>query len=192
MVRRLTSRRHRSRRPRSNERGLTLVEVLISLGILTLAIVGIIPLFMRSMQSNALGRHYTQSAQVATARLEEFYTLPLDRTTLTIPSGSTTLVNDRFWVVNRAYPLNGGYWKTTAPTATEELHYSANATLRQYSVADIESSYQVVTPLDGNTPLPHVHLRELVLTVNHPRPAGSVSGILLPVRNLQLSALRAF
>jgi prepilin-type N-terminal cleavage/methylation domain-containing protein len=185
---------HQLRRTRkARQRGVSLVEVLVALTILLIALVGIMPLFMRSMQSNTLGRQYTQSAQVAASRFEEFLALPLDREALTVPIGDDELENDRVWRVDPNRPANGGRWVdgTLTTAANSGNRFGAVATLSQYSVNDIESDYQAKRPLMGDTPAPQVHLRQLAIRVVHPRPAGA-GGVLFPVQPLEITALRGF
>jgi Tfp pilus assembly protein PilV len=178
---------------RRHQRGVSLIEVLISLTILMIALVGIMPLFLRSMQSNTLGRQYTQSAQVAASRSEEFFTLPLENAQVAVPAGALQLANDRVWRINPTRPADGGKWVdgTLTTAANSGNRFGASSIVRQYSIIDIEDSYQAVLPLSGSTPAPQVHLRELVLSVNSPRQAG-IPGVFFPVRPLELTVLRSY
>jgi type II secretory pathway pseudopilin PulG len=172
---------------------MSLIEVLVSLTILLIALVGIMPLFMRSMQSNTLGRQYTQSAQVAATRSEEFFTLPLDRAELSVPAAANELANDRVWRIDPNRPADGGEWVdgTLVSAPNNGNRFGASARVRQYSIFDIENDYQATNALFGNTPEPQVHLRELAISVTSPRQAG-VPGLFFPVRPLEFTALRSF
>ena len=172
---------------------MSLIEVLVSLTILLIALVGIMPLCMRSMQSNTLGRQYTQSAQVAATRTEEFFTLPFDRAEVSVPPGSFVQNDNRVWRINPNAPADGGQWiaGTLTSAANSGNRFGTSANIRQYSVNDIETGFQALLPLDGSTPAPQVHLREMVLSVNSPRQAG-VPGLFFPVRPLELTALRSY
>lgn len=151
------------------------------------------PLFLRSMQSNVLGRQYTQSAQVAASRTEEFFSLPLDRVDTTLPLAALTRANNRVWRIDPNHPAEGGEWidGTLLSAANSGNRFGASSILRQYSINDIETSYQALLPLNGSTPAPQVHLRELALSVNSTRQNG-IPGVFFPVRPLELTALRSY
>lgn len=173
---------------------MSLIEVLVSLTILLIALVGIMPLFMRSMQSNTLGRQYTQSAQVAATRLEEFFNLPIDNGQIEVPAGGVVLTDDRVWRIDPAHPADGGLWVagTLTSAANSGNRFGAAATIRQYAIGDIGfPSYQLVTPKAGSAATTETHLYEIALSVTSPRQAG-VPGLFFPVRPLELTSIRSY
>jgi prepilin-type N-terminal cleavage/methylation domain-containing protein len=65
-------------RSRRGERGLTLVELLISLALLSFILLGIAPLFLSSVKANYAGNEYTSIHNMARDRLEQLMALPFN------------------------------------------------------------------------------------------------------------------
>jgi Tfp pilus assembly protein PilW len=63
---------------RRAERGLTLVELLIALGLLSFILLGIAPLFLSSVKANYSGNEYTSIHNMARDRLEQLMALPFN------------------------------------------------------------------------------------------------------------------
>jgi type II secretory pathway pseudopilin PulG len=63
---------------RRGELGLTLVELLISLALLSFILLGIAPLFLSSVKANYAGNEYTSIHNMARDRLEQLMALPFD------------------------------------------------------------------------------------------------------------------
>jgi prepilin-type N-terminal cleavage/methylation domain-containing protein len=63
--------------PRRGDAGLTLVELLIALALLSFVLLGIVPLFLASVKSNYSGNEYTSIHILARDRLEQLMNLPL-------------------------------------------------------------------------------------------------------------------
>lgn len=61
---------------RRREAGLTLVELLIALALLSFVLLGIVPLFLSSVKSNYSGNEYTSIHILARDRLEQLMNLP--------------------------------------------------------------------------------------------------------------------
>lgn len=61
---------------RNREAGLTLVELLIALALLSFVLLGIVPLFLSSVKSNYSGNEYTSIHILARDRLEQLMNLP--------------------------------------------------------------------------------------------------------------------
>jgi len=65
------------RAPRS-QRGLTVVEMLLALALLGFILLGILPLFIGSVQSNFSGNEYTSIHNLCRDRLEQLMNLPFN------------------------------------------------------------------------------------------------------------------
>jgi type II secretory pathway pseudopilin PulG len=65
-------------RLRRRERGLTIVEMLIALALLGFILLGILPLFIGSVQSNFSGNEYTSIHNLCRDRLEQLMNLPFN------------------------------------------------------------------------------------------------------------------
>ncbi len=78
----MTARMLRSRRGRA-ESGLTLVELLIALALLSFVLLAIAPLFLSSVKSNYSANEYTSIHVMARDRLEQLMNLPFNDAKLT-------------------------------------------------------------------------------------------------------------
>jgi type II secretory pathway pseudopilin PulG len=65
-------------RRRRSERGLTIVEMLLALALLGFILLGILPLFIGSVQSNFSGNEYTSIHNLCRDRLEQLMNLPFN------------------------------------------------------------------------------------------------------------------
>ena len=65
-------------RHRRRERGLTIIEMLLALALLGFILLGILPLFMGSVQSNFSGNEYTSIHNLCRDRLEQLMNLPFN------------------------------------------------------------------------------------------------------------------
>jgi Tfp pilus assembly protein PilV len=74
-------------------RGMTLVEVMIATVLLAFGLLAMLALQMHAMRGGQVGRHYTQAAQLARDRMEEFHQLPWDHADVQPTAG---------WVVDPA------------------------------------------------------------------------------------------
>ena len=104
---------------RSNERGFTLVEVLIAMVIMSVGLVAVAQLMAVSTQSHRLGRLTSEASILATTKLEElvklnFATAPAVQITAA-PNSLTTNVANYFDVTGAGYTRR---WQVAAgPTA---------------------------------------------------------------------------
>jgi prepilin-type N-terminal cleavage/methylation domain-containing protein len=76
--------RMRANRLRRQERGLTLVEMLMALALLGFILLGILPLFMGSVKSNYSANEYTSIHNLCRDRLEELMNLNFDDPQLSV------------------------------------------------------------------------------------------------------------
>lgn len=73
-----------------SQRGLTLIEVLVALSILSIAMLALIPLFGMSVKTNASSSQLATANTLAREKLEELIGYPSTDPRLSIPSGSST------------------------------------------------------------------------------------------------------
>ena len=76
---------------RRGEAGLTLVEMLISVALLGIVLLGIAPLFIASVKSNLAGNEYTSIHNLARDRLEQLMNLPVTDPQLTVGAHANDL-----------------------------------------------------------------------------------------------------
>lgn len=102
-----------------NNRGFTLIEVLISLAIFSIGILAIAGLQINSINGNSSARMQTEATTLAVERLERLISLPYDHADLDpsnnphqVTSGSYTIV----WDVSEDVPI--AFTKTISITIT--------------------------------------------------------------------------
>ncbi|MFH1176453.1 MAG: prepilin-type N-terminal cleavage/methylation domain-containing protein [Acidobacteriota bacterium] len=73
----------------SRQRGFSLIEVLVALGILAAVTLSVIGLFSQSITLNATGQDYTKINSLARDKLEELVGLPFNHADLSLLAGTT-------------------------------------------------------------------------------------------------------
>ncbi len=78
------------------ERGVVLIDVLVSLVLLLVALLSILPLFIRSLHTNASAFDYTSVNEMARDKLEQLMNVAISDPTLRVPDGqkSAAFPND--------------------------------------------------------------------------------------------------
>jgi prepilin-type N-terminal cleavage/methylation domain-containing protein len=84
------------RSARADERGMSLVEVLIALTILAFALLGLMPLFASAVKTAASANQLTNANTLVREKFEELSGYPRDDVRLAVPVGSNTasFIND--------------------------------------------------------------------------------------------------
>ena len=77
-------------RRRHAARGFSLVEVLVAMALMAVLMVGVLPLFTKSMTNNVEGSQITEVTNHARVRLEEMSIAPYDGESMTVPLGAMT------------------------------------------------------------------------------------------------------
>ena len=171
-----------TRRGRSSA-GFSLVEVLIGTAILVIVAVGILPLFASSIRSNREGNDSTQVSNFARERLEEFFELPFNSSSLTLNAGTERLYEEYYSVEDRD-------WKTGGPPTdgTDPALWTRDTRVRQYSVRALEDGVlEVDEALVAGSPASEIHLKEVEVTVE----STARSGFLGPGKQLTVRTLKA-
>ena len=172
-------------RAAASDRGFSLVEMLVAAMLMLVVMLGVIPLFTRSIISNSGGNDYTRLSNYSKSRIEEFFQLDFTNAQLTIPAGQTEITIDEYWSESEKK------WKPgTAPTGVTPP-WIRTTVVRQYNISAVDQTvdnfdFEKSEAVDGNTPAEAVHLKELVVTVQ-----GMRSGPLGPRRDLVLRTLKA-
>lgn len=172
----------RIRRGRSRA-GFSLVEVLIGTAILVIVAVGILPLFASSIRSNREGNDSTQVSNFARERLEEFFELPFNSSTLDLQAGTDRLYEEY-------YAIETGEWKVGVPPTdgTDPALWTRETRIRQYSVRALEDGLlEVDEALVAGSPASEVHMKEIEVTVESTARAGFLG----PGKQITLRTLKA-
>lgn len=161
--------------------GFSLIEVLIAMGIVVIVMVGLLPLFMRSVVENIEGRESTMVGNHGRSQLESFSQLAFNNWELEVTAGTQRLTQD-FYTTGAANQRGDESWVTTVPGG-EIAPWTRTATVRQMGInglvdSDLDGVIDQIRGLedndfDGNfdTPLPAgtspgaIHLKQLEVLI---------------------------
>jgi prepilin-type N-terminal cleavage/methylation domain-containing protein len=184
----LTGRRHRGlgrARRRRDEAGFSLIEVLVASVILLVILLGIIPLFLRSMSNRQSGLESTAVGSYARTRAETLLELPFDHPQLTVPAGGDELE------VVEYLPLGDREWTTDAGAA-DDAAWVRTTHVRQFGSGDLldgdtdGDGDSLDRPLPGGTNPRSIQIKEIEVAVTSNRAAGALqAGEELTVRVLK-------
>jgi len=182
-----------ARNPRSA--GFSLIEALIAMVLVTMMILGIMPLFTTSIVQNVSGKESTVSANFSRSTVEELTSLPLDRRALQPPIADTARE------VCQTYEEGSGWEEVIcgAPVAGEPT-WTRRSRVRQYNISEIydgDTAAGVPTfknPIPGYDPTDErfdafVQIRELMIATEGQRTQDSPLG---PGRRIDMVSLRGF
>jgi Tfp pilus assembly protein PilV len=156
----------------SAQSGFSIVEVMIAALILLVVAIGILPLFVNSIVSNAQGQDSTSAANFARSRLEEFKSLSFDDARLIIAAGNEQQY-DEIYLFKAKKWIDG----TTPPDGDWAL-WTRTTWVRQYQSIDTsQPPPYLTTPLPAGTDPSFVHLKEVEVRVvsNRNKDAGGFS-----------------
>lgn len=188
------------------QRGMSLIEVLIAVLIMTVVALGIIPLFTRSIRQNREGGNYTNLTNVARSALEEVKGLDLNSPQLKIANASTVRNMYQYYdTATRTWfswdVAGAGTWQDLGglPTALDNGALPAappstavwyrTITVEQFLSADLTDDGVLDHPLLGSTDAMDVHLKRIRVAVRPMWGAESIFGRPTPV---SLEVIKAF
>jgi len=154
------ARRHRG------ERGLSIVEVLISAAILLFVVVGVVPMVTRSMSNNLAGNDASQVTNGARSRVEEFFQLPFLDPAGTTPPLSLTVTTGDVRQYDDYYSRDSDRWFTSVQPDTL---WSRTTYIRQHRFDDL------TTALAAGAPAESIHLKSIEVEVDSARTAGPLA-----------------
>jgi prepilin-type N-terminal cleavage/methylation domain-containing protein len=149
---------------RRSQRGFSLIEVLIAMALAGLLLVGVLPLFTKSMSNNVEGNQLTEVTNRARLHVEELMAMPIGAEELTVPDGLDELVRvDLFspteerWIEESLYPDDADplYTRTTR---VRQFNMSA--------ISNIDLEFEDDEVLPGGSPASQVEIKEIVVRVN--------------------------
>lgn len=179
----VTEVRPRSSRAHRSTAGFSLLELLIASVLLVTVLLGIVPLFMRSIQNNTAGNDYSQLSNFSKSQVEELFQLDFDHPRLAIPSGQNEVSTEEHW------SRQTGDW-VAGPAPSGLAPWTRTTTVRQFNISAIDRDgrtfdFLEAASLDGGVADEMVHLKEIVVAVR------SNSGPLGPSRRIVVRTLKA-
>jgi type II secretory pathway pseudopilin PulG len=166
---------------RQHERGVSLVEALISVGLLFIIAAGILPLFARSLANNAAGADATNLTLKTRDVLEDAASSDFNQADWTIPGGATTVLRDELWFTDQlasdAAPKapNEGRWFPFAGAPNDRAEgprWLRRTQVWQFGVGQWVSGqpFDTTTAYDGTTLPDFVQLKLVEVDVrSYPR-----------------------
>jgi prepilin-type N-terminal cleavage/methylation domain-containing protein len=148
--------------------GFSLIEVLIAMALAGLLLIGVLPLFTKSMTNNVEGNQLTEVTNNARLHLEELMAMPVDAEDLTVPDGEDQLVT-----VEMFSPTEERWIDETQFGADEQPLFTRTTRVRQFNmsaVSNIDLEFEDDEVLPGGTPTSQVQIKEIVVRVNTGRP----------------------
>ncbi|MDH3254355.1 MAG: prepilin-type N-terminal cleavage/methylation domain-containing protein [Acidobacteriota bacterium] len=165
--------------------GFSLVELLVASMLMLVVVLGIVPLFMRSMMNNAGGNDYTRLSNFSKSQMEELFQLDFNNARLVIPAGQTEVSTDDYWSDTEKK------WKPGTAPAGLNPQWTRTTVVRQFNINEVDKTistfdFEKAGALDGNENAESVHLKEVVVTVRAER-----GGPMGPERDIVLRTLKA-
>lgn len=125
-------------RKQARSTGFSLIEVLIAMGMVVIALVGLLPLFMRSVVQNIEGRESTVAGNHGRSEMETFSELSFNNWELNIIAGTER--TSQMFYTNGAVDVRGDEsWVATVPGG-EIAPWTRNTTIRQFGINGIVDS----------------------------------------------------
>ncbi|HET9765305.1 MAG TPA: prepilin-type N-terminal cleavage/methylation domain-containing protein [Thermoanaerobaculia bacterium] len=151
-------------RRRAAERGMSLIEVLVAVAIMTAIALGIIPLFVRSIRQNREGANYNDITNVARSALEEMVHHDFNSPDLTIDAGTSKRTRQVFdrglqrWVDSTS--------SIPAPSDAKKPHiYERWITVEQFRGGDFHEDGYLDNPLPAGTSPLEVNIKRIRVMV---------------------------
>ncbi len=157
----------------AREAGFSLIEVLVASVILVIILLGIIPLFLRSMSNRQSGLEATTVGSYARTRAETLLELPFDHPDLTVPASKSELETIEY------LPLGSKEW-TTDDAAKDSAAWVRTTHVRQFGSGDLldgdtnGDGDSLDVPLPGGTNPRSIQLKEIEVAVTSNREAGAL------------------
>ena len=160
--------RRRRRRVSRRGSGYSLVEVLLGLLILMVALVGLMPLFTKSIQQNLEGKQSTEATGHGRTELENLLQMDFNNWLVHVEAGSER-AEHLFWTEGNPDKRGDEYWTETDPAPTT-ASWEMDSVVRQFGIqgvrdVDLDGIMEVVVGLEDD---------DLDGVLDNPLPAGSL------------------
>lgn len=168
---------------RRGEAGLSLIELMIAMALLSFVAIGILPMMMRALADNNRGWEATEASNFAQSELEPMLATPYESPALTVVPGTTERVASWSWAEGDSQKVgddNEGW--TLDATGKGRVFWTRNTFVRWYDVDDL------ATPLPGSADPSQVNLKEVQVQLESTRQGGSLGA----GQELWIRVLKAF
>jgi len=166
--------------------GFSLIEVLVASFFLMIVMLGVVPMFTRSLVTNQMSFDNTRASAFARSEMEHYVQAPFNDPTGTpvmdLPPTGDKLETEEY------YDAATHTWIPGAPPAGASYEWIRKVTIRQFHISAIDS--QVLDDseaLQGNAHPSNVHLKQVLIEIQR----GNESSLLGPPRTLTLNTFRS-
>lgn len=192
------------------QRGVSLVEALVAVGLLGIIAAGILPLFSQALVNNAMGREGSTAAnsarEVGEYALGSNWNDPL----FVVPAGATSLLVEDNWVSDRlateqefedARPVWEGRWyrRSPGPSQVPTDRYLGTQVrriveTRQHGVGQWRNGMALASDdaLDGSALAAFVQLKMIDIEIRHENEQGTRSVLFGRQSETRVRVLKAF
>lgn len=166
--------------------GFSLVEVLVASFFLLVILLGVLPIFTRSMVTNQMAYDNTRAAAFARSEVENYMQAPFNdpggTPVMDLPVGQTELEKDEYFD-----PETHAWVAGPAPPGTSYL-WSRNIKVRQFHISAIDNGVlEDSEALTGGAHADNVHLKQVLIEIQR----GKDSSVLGPPRTITLNTFRS-
>lgn len=175
-----------SQAPGATERGFSLIEVLIASALFLVVLLGVIPLFTRSMINNVQGRDASTMAAFSRERAEQMLQFPFKNADVTVPPEGTEdrLVTDEEWDDTEK--------RFTTDDITDPK-WMRRTQVQDFNYRDLLDNGRLDDPLPAGTNPRSIHLKEIVIDIGSPRTRqGGDSAPFVRTRPYSVRVLKSF
>jgi prepilin-type N-terminal cleavage/methylation domain-containing protein len=172
------------------EKGFSLIEVLIAALIFLVVVIGVLPLFVRSIANNVAGSDYMNAANNGRSGLEQYHKLDFNDPLLAPAGTGTSATYVDYWAMDPT-KTSSGQWVTTVPASSsgQRVLWNRTTTVRQYSVdALADGNLTVDEALPGGTDPIFLHLKEIRVQLNSTRQSDGLG----PSKQVTMRVLKSF
>lgn len=153
-----------------HDEGFSLVEVLIAMGVVVIVMVGLLPLFMRSVVENIEGKESTLVGNHSRSRMESMGQLTFNNWELDIDTGTERTDQD-FYTTGAADRRGDESWVAAVPGG-EIAPWTRSTTVRQFGIRgivdnDLDGVIDQIIGLEDN---------DFDGELDNPLPAGTTPG----------------
>jgi type II secretory pathway pseudopilin PulG len=178
----------------AGEAGFSLVETLIAAALLLIIALGMIPLFKRSIDNNALGNDYTQATSYAKTNLEDLIEIPFQSADMVLANGASSRTTVRYLQkgIQTGVPTRWQDW-LEVPAGGRPVIWTRTTRVRQFGVAAYDDGILDDTEaLPGGTDESFVQIQEISAVMDSGKAVPGRRGGLSAVGRISFQLMKPF
>ncbi len=176
----------RNVRSKQPSNGFSLVEVLVASFFMLIVMLGVLPVFTRSLVTNQMAYDNTRAAAFARSEMENYIRSPFDdpsaKPVMDVPSSGSELQTEEYFdTVTKT-------WIAGAPPSGTRYEWTKKVTIRQFHISAIDDQVlDDAEALQGTAHSGNVHLKQVLIEIQR----GNESSLLGPPRTITLNTIRS-